>query len=460
MVGSAQRVMYGVEAAKVIPSAAVVRTSQFSSLPSFVKFRASEQVSIARLNAWMSSSFRFEDGSGFRFIRKESDILGHEHFRFQQMKDGYAIEDAIWIAHTNNDLVYSMNGLIYKSIPASSGIALSESAALDKAKEYVGAEVYKWELPGEEQHLQWETNDPSATYFPKGELVWVSQNGTFKAEDHRLAYKFNVYAHAPVSRSEIYVDASTGEILRENQIINFVDTPGTGVTAYSGERDIIADSFDGEFRLRDGSRGNGVRTFDMNEGTNYAAAVDFTDADNYWDNVNPERDEYAADAHWATEMTYDYFFLVHGRNSINGAGFTLNSYIHYDENYVNAFWDGSRMTYGDGSGGITPLVPVDIVAHEVTHGLTSFSADLIYMDESGALNESFSDIFGNSVERYARPDDYNWLVGDEIGITIRSMSNPNSTGNPDTYLGDFWEPIGGGWGVGVHNNSTVQSYWY
>ena len=93
-------------------------------------------------------------------------------------------------------------------------------------------------------------------------------------------------------------------------------------------------------------------------------------------------------------MTYDYFLNVHGRNSIDNNGFRLDSYIHHDDNYANAFWDGQRMTYGDGNGNNSPFTALDIAGHEITHGLTNMTANLVYKDESGALNESFSDIFG------------------------------------------------------------------
>ena len=248
--------------------------------------------------------------------------------------------------------------------------------------------------------------------------------------------------------------------MRNNEIIHHVDEPGTAHTAYSGEHEIIADSFEGEYRLRDGTRGDGVRTFDMNTGTSYAGSEDFIDDDNDWNNVNPELDEYATDAHWGAEMTYDYFLEEHGRNSIDNTGFQLNSYVHFGVDFFNAFWDGSRMTYGDGNGGsITPLTSIDIAGHEVTHGLTTFSAGLIYYAESGALNESFSDIFGTAIERFARPDDHNWLIGEDIGTHFRSMSNPNSKSDPDTYFGDFWADLGGGDSGGVHTNSGVQNFW-
>ena len=167
----------------------------------------------------------------------------------------------------------------------------------------------------------------------------------------------------------------------------------------------------------------------MQSGTGYGGAANFEDNDNTWDNANANLDQYATDAHWGSEMTYDYFLNEHGRNSVDNAGMMLLNYVHYDNNYDNAFWDGSRMTYGDGSNN-KPLVSLDIVGHEVAHGVTEHTADLVYAYESGALNESFSDIFGVSIEWYAKPGSANWLMGDELGTAFRSMANPSIYGDP------------------------------
>ncbi|NOQ75715.1 MAG: PKD domain-containing protein [Crocinitomix sp.] len=457
----AQKVSTGPQAADQFTNAELIRASKFSTLPSYIQFREGQQIEIDEFKPWMDKNFDFAPNMGFTLLRKETDMLGHVHYRYQQTLNDQPIEDAIWIAHTNADKIYSLNGLIYKEISPATSAGLSEAAALDKALQFVNASAYKWELEGEEEHLKWESGDQSATYYPKGELVFTSAHYTFKAQDYRLAYKFNVYAHTPVSRAEIYVDANTGEVIRHNEIIHHADEPGTAHTAYSGDREIIADSFEGEYRLRDGSRGDGVRTFDLNNATSHGGAVDFIDADNDWDNANPQLDEYATDAHWGAEMTYDYLLEVHGRNSIDNTGFQLNNYVHYGTNYFNAFWDGTRMTFGDGNGGsVTPLTSLDIAGHEVAHGLTTFTAGLIYYAESGALNESFSDIFGAAIERYARPDDYNWLLGEDIGTHFRNMANPNAKGDPDTYFGDYWADLGGGDSGGVHTNSGVQNFWF
>jgi Zn-dependent metalloprotease len=326
----------------------------------------------------------------------------------------------------------------------------------------IGAQMYKWEIEGEEQHLKEETGDVNATYFPYGSLVYVRPNADLN-EPAKLAWKFNVYAQQPLSRNLIFVDALSGDLLFQENLIHTADANGTAVTVYSGNRAIVADSVSpGNYRLQESGRGNGIVTKNLNLGTSYANATDFTDSDNFWNNVNSNLNQYATDAHWGAEMTYDYLWLEHNRNSINGAGFTLRSYIHADlvgfglGTNVNAFWDGQRMTYGDGNGGsITPLTALDIAGHEIAHGLTTFSADLIYQGESGALNESFSDIFGASIEHYARPNNYNWLIGEDIGTVIRSMSNPNQQGNPDCYDGQFWNDNNG-----VHTNSGVSNFWY
>ncbi len=417
-------------------------------------------MSFEQAKQWIVNELAIDSKMNLVLLREEKDNLGHSHYRFQQTYFGKPIEGAVWIIHAKNNKVYAMNGLIYKNLTAEKHTVFSEEDALESAKNKIGATQYKWEIEGEEKHLRWEKNDPSATYFPEGELVYVSLDGSFDINTYRLAYKFDIYAQEPLSRSEVYVDAISGIVLSQNELIHVVDEPGTAHTAYSGEQGIVANNIGGVFLLRDSTRGGGVNTFNMEESTFYEDAVDFEDDDNDWNNVNPELDEYATDAHWGTEVSYDYFFLEHGRNSIDNEGFPLNSYVHYNSNFTNAFWDGERMTYGDGGVGFSPLVSIDISGHEVVHGLTEFTAGLIYMDESGALNESFSDIFGTAVERYGRPDNWNWMIGEDIGSAFRSMSDPNELNSPDTYMGNFWAPLGGGDNGGVHTNSGVQNFWY
>jgi Zn-dependent metalloprotease len=273
-----------------------------------------------------------------------------------------------------------------------------------------------------------------------------------------------------LARELIFVNAQNGEIeFNENLLHTGGDSKATAITAYSDTQPIVTDSLNGFFTLGDSTRGTAIITLNSQTQRNYLGAVDFVDSNNFWNNFNANKDEFATDAHWGTEVTYDYLSNVHNRNSIDNNGFPLVSFVHYDQNYANAFWNGTVMTYGDGNSTSSlsnPLVSLDIVAHEITHGLTDFTSDLIYANESGALNESFSDIFGTALEFYARPNRANWLIGEDVGGAIRSMVNPNAFGHPDTYEGQSWRqtkgciPTANNDRCGVHSNSGVQNYWF
>lgn len=402
----------------------------------------------------------------------ENDNLGFVHYRYQQTFAGIPVEHAIYIMHVKGGSVNSENGKWIKDFPSGlkTSPSLSKTAALNAALKFVGAKQYKWQIPGEEAFIKREQNDPTATFYPKGELVLYSGEEEVIPSSLRLAYKFDIYAHNPTSRQIVFVDAINGKILGKREMIHTTNAAGTAVTAYSGTQSITTDFTGSTYRLQETGRGNGIQTYNMKTaGTNYGAAVDFTDADNNWNNVNANQDQYATDAHWGAEKTYDYYFSKFGRSSVDNAGLALKSYVHvsliaqgYPDN-INAFWDGSRMSYGDGgtSGSTTyhPLTALDIAGHEISHGLTQYTSNLTYSGESGAMNEGFSDIFGTSIEFYGRPSRANWLIGEDIGAAFRNMANPNQFSQPDTYHGTFWY-TGTADNGGVHTNSGVLNFWY
>jgi len=248
------------------------------------------------------------------------------------------------------------------------------------------------------------------------------------------------------------------------QIDNIIVT-NSSATLYSNDGDVngmttvnlVAEAsfIEGNYRLRQYGRGGGIATYDAKHGTIYALSVDFVDADSSFDSENGIA---GVSVHWGLENTYDYWFNIHGRNSFDDNGGKMIAYAHYANNFFNAQWDGSRMRFGDGTSNNTPLVSIDIVSHELTHGVIDYTADLIYQDEYGALNESFSDIFGTAVEFYTLGSEGNWFVG-EGAVRLRSMSNPNQYGDPDTYHGQNWA-FGNGDNGGVHTNSGVQNFWF
>ncbi|TLX23982.1 T9SS type A sorting domain-containing protein [Chryseobacterium indologenes] len=420
------------------------------------------------------TSQRLAPGQG-RKLGLEKDALGFETHRFQQTVDGIPVEYGMMAVQTKNGKIVGESGKWILQMP-SKGMEkkanISESIALQNALSFVGADSYKWQNKEEEDFIKKETNDANASFAPKGELVYYSDPADEKIQNLTLAYKFDIYAEKPLSRQYVFVDAKSGKVLGVDAIIHEVNAPGTATTAYSGNRNIVADSYNGSYRLRETGRnaGTAVETYNLKKGTSYSAAVDFTDTDNVWNNVNANKDQYATDAHWGAEMTVDYLYSKFGRKSIDNNNFAIKSYVHYSTNYFNAFWDGSRMTYGDGSSttnGGKPLTAIDVCGHEITHGMTSKTANLVYQRESGALNEGFSDIFGNSIERWARPTQASWQLGEDFSYPIRDMSNPNAFSHPDTYLGKYWKvasssctPTQANDYCGVHTNSGVLNFWY
>jgi Zn-dependent metalloprotease len=444
----------GNEARKVVPGAEAVRINASTGQADYIRLSPAAEVDLSKCENWLQQTFHAGDESSWRIIGEEKDELNQVHYRYQQYWNGTAIRDAILLVHTQSGKIVSVNGTVRPELNIANSTSMAESTALTFALNYVAASNYMWEDPMQERALKQITGNPAASYRPAGKEVLVFDK---TSKTYRYTWCFDIYASKPLSRQDIYVDATNGSILLVLNRIFTSNSHGTAVTKYSGTQTITTDSLSpNSFRLRETGRGNGIQTFNMNSGTNYGSASDFTDADNYWNNTNAAQDEVATDAHWGAEMTYDYFFTQHGRNSIDNAGLALISYVHYDAGFNNAFWDGQRMTYGDGDGSAyTPFTALDITGHEITHGLTSYTANLDYVDESGALSEGYSDIFGTCVEFYAKPSLANWTCGENIGNPFRSLSNPNSTGNPDTYLGTNWDLA-----QEVHQNSTVLSHWF
>ena len=412
-------------------------------------------LSAANLFADHASLFGLESTDKMELVKQWTDQLGTTHYRYQQTYKGLPVDAAIFTLHETNGILRKGNGYLVSNIQLDVKPAMDEGIAIQKIMQHINASTYAWEDPGAEAMLQRIKDDLDASFYPIPELVVLQSGG-----DQRLTYKLNVYALQPLSRKNYYIEANSGEVIREIEQLHTGDVVGTAETKYAGTQTIITDSVSPTmFRLREEGRGGGIETYDMNEGTIYGNAVDFTDTDNYWNNVNAEQDEVATDAHWGAEMTYDYYLQMHNRDSYDNAGAKLTSYIHYDVAYNNAFWNGTWMSYGDGAGATTALASLDVAGHEITHGVTQTTANLVYQNESGALNESFSDIFGTAIEFWADPANGDWLIGEDAGPAFRSLSNPKTFNDPDTYDGQNWYG-GTADNGGVHTNSGVQNYWF
>ena len=346
---------------------------------------------------------------------------------------------------------------------------LQEEEAIQIALDKTGASKYAWESEGMEKMLKEETGDETATYYPEAELlIWHP----YRENETHLAYKIKVYSLEPYNHEYIYVDASNGLILDRDPIAIFSSATGTADTRYSSTQTLKTDSYSSIYRLRDPSRGNGIETYDMNEGTDFSNAVDFTDSDNNWTATewhNTEMDDAALDAHWALQKIYDYFDDEHSRQSYDDADAKIKCYVHYRPNWDNAQWDDDRILLGDGDDDYRILASFDVIAHEFGHGVCQETCDLEYEGESGAINEGLSDIWAATIEEYCVPQKQEWRIGEEITLNttaLRAMDNPNLFGQPDTYGGTFWINPDCGTPTlyndycGVHTNSGVMNHWF
>ena len=259
-----------------------------------------------------------------------------------------------------------------------------------------------------------------------------------------LAYEvvFNgVKADQTPTEMHYFVDAASGKVLNQwDQIHTARPGPGgsscTGTAATGTGASLMVGSVvlnttkcsATVYEMRDPTRGGGYVT-NMAMKTSGMGTV-FSDSDNAWGNgLTSNAQTVAADAHFGIAKTWDYFKLVHGRNGIANDGKGAFSRVHYGRNYANAFWSDSCfcMTFGDGDNGasIYPLVSIDVAGHEMSHGVTSRTANLVYSNESGGLNEATSDIFGAMVEYYANTaaDPADYVIGEELFPNNANMSN-------------------------------------
>ncbi len=388
-------------------------------------------------------------------LKAEKDELGFSHTRYSVQQNGTPVYNKTIVAHCRKGLLVSLNGDLKPYAAPVNQEILTEKKALQYALKKVNAKKYKWENRSDEMHMREVLKQPDFTYYPTGIKVLFEKEGKLYR-----AYQFTIYAEEPLYRAHVFVDAASGKILGEQNLICTVDVPGTAATKYSGTQTITCDQTSTAYRLRETGRGNGIETYNLNNTMNYGPPIaDFTNASTSWTVINSNQG--ATDAHWGAESTYDYYNVTFNRNSIDNMGFKLLSYVHYSNNFNNAFWDGLRMTYGDGNGtSFTIFTALDICGHEITHGLVNNTANLggSGADECDALNEGFADIFGTSIERFARPTNWNWIMGQDIspfGSGIRNMSNPASMGDPDTYQGTNWDFLGE-----PHTNAGPCIYWF
>ncbi|TYR78861.1 peptidase M4 family protein [Priestia megaterium] len=396
----------------------------------------------------------------FKVKETIEDPLGQATIvRLQQVYNGIPIWGSTQLAHVEKDgTLKVVSGTVAPDLDKK--VKLKEKRTIKSKKAIELAEQDLGFTPAYE-------SEPSAE-------LYVYPNG----KNTTYAYVVNLNFLTPKPGNYYYfIDAKSGKVLDKYNTINESaasakpDAPadqdkkaknvtgtnkvGTGKGVLGDTKSVNTTLSGSSYYLQDNTRGAAIYTYDGKNRTILPPKL-WADADNVF---NSSYDAPAVDAHYYAGVTYDYYKNVFNRNSYDNAGAPLYSTVHYGRNYNNAFWNGSRMVYGDGDGvNFVPLSGgLDVIAHELTHAVTERSSDLIYQDESGALNEAISDIFGTLVEYHdhRNPD---WEIGEDIytpgvsGDALRSMSNPAKYGDPDHYSKRYTGTQDNG---GVHINSGI-----
>lgn len=342
----------------------------------------------------------------------EKDDKGFTHYTLVPKANGKKALNKEVKVHVNKEgKVTFVNGdLDQKEISPSNSVKISNDQAVDKAFETAG--VKKSEAKNVE-----------------GRKVIKKSEVAINGDKNRYVYDIElVYLEPQPATWKIEVDAETGEVVSKlNILAKATATTGTGVGVKGDTKTINIAQENGRYYLSDITHGTAkIETYDAFNTTTKSELISDTDKI-----FNSNQQNAGVDAHYNANVVYNYYRNTFNRNSYDGNGAPIYSTVHYDRALNNAFWNGEAMFYGDGDGyQFGPLSQAnDIVAHELTHAVTQETAGLIYRNQSGALNESISDVFGYFVD----PD---FLMGEDAytpgksGDALRSMQNPEQYGQP------------------------------
>lgn len=419
-----------------------------------------------------------------------TDEQGNQHVRLQQVFQGVPVYGGELIAHSKNDVFESLNGRYYPTMRLSTSPALSAQEAVQSVVNAIGSDKVKTDWTPQELQIM------GGQAF-KSELVIYHENR--KLDVARLAWF--VQGHPNFLNDVVYfIDAQTGVVIHhydntcqfgpnpvhpeaepaQQQTSELAPPPvsGSGLDLLNINRTFGAWQDNGTVYMEDASKamynaaesqmpGNPVGVIITLDALNNSPQNSNFDYNIVTSNNTTFNSKAAVSAHYNAGKSYDYYKNTFNRNSIDGDGGNIISFINVNEadgtSMENAFWNGDYMFYGNGGLFFKPLARgLDVGGHEMTHGVVQKTANLEYQAESGALNESFADIFGAMIDR----DD--WQIGEDVmqsGVSpsgaLRDLSNPH---NGDVTNGQFWQPnhVNEQYGGtqdngGVHLNSGIPN---
>jgi Zn-dependent metalloprotease len=392
-------------------------------------------------------------------LRREQadpDFPGRRHLRYDQYAGGVRVFGAQLVRETDA-LGRTLNvfGTIDEGISAPGAPALTADQA-------VRAALFA------SPRGSFAVGEPELVLLPRAGRVWLV---------------FSLWVRFDQSLDRVFVDARSGEIVHRYSDLRSEAAVGLGTGVWGDRKKVSADSSGGGFRADDRLRPPALATWDFRYDIDAAGralqtgvldpALVARDSDNDW------TDGAVVDAHVYAGWTYDYYYKRHGRRGLDDRDLPLRSVTHFLPRsfaYANAFWDpfSSAMYYGDGDSDFASFSgALDVVAHELTHGVTQYTWDGIYEGESGALNEAFSDIMATGAEFFFEPPgpgrlQADYYLGEDLALVfdpprtaVRSMENPSlfcspSLGicDPDNYSHLYRGAVDNG---GVHHNSGIAN---
>lgn len=372
----------------------------------------------------------------YEITDKQQDATGITHYTLKPKVNGITAEDSALKVHVNKQGdVTLINGSIDKpTVKVDNEVKISAVDAENNAFKAIG-------------------KNKADVNNIKGYDIVNKNKLDINSDSQKLVYDVELnYISPKAAHWKIQVDASTGEILNKENVIKNASATGKGTGVNDDEKSPLnLTENNGEYTLKDTTQNAEMHTQTANNITD-----DFSEITNDSNNFDKEEHKAGVDAHYYANEVYNYYLDKHHRDSYDNAGGKIDSVVHYDKDYNNAAWTGQYMIYGDGDGQTFKALSEanDIIAHELTHAVTERTSNLKYQDQSGALNESFSDVFGYFVD----PDD--WLMGEDVytpgteGDGLRSLKDPERYNQPahmDQYQSGSQD------NGGVHTNSGIPN---
>lgn len=406
------------------------------------------------------TAFGLGAGDLMKLVKRERDKEGIVHYRFQQYYKGIRIEGAEYLLHEKNGFLSSAHGKIVYGLNKPVNPKITESSALNKALQLVPAAQYK----NPDNKIVSGNN-----YHPSGELVFqkVHTDTIFAAHNFRLCYHFNIYK-ATGEGFKIYIDALSGEMVSKIPLQSNCSAASTSTNFY-GSKTIYTNNFLGTYYMEDNCTSANIKSYDVRNSLLPDYTHQYTSATNKdWSSTADRKS--ASTSFWCCRRVVDFYSDIFNRDSYDNAGGDItifqNSAFQKSDgtiNYNNASMDYfgiMRVGNAGNSDNTDDYNTLDIIGHEFTHAITYHSSNLTYQGESGALNESYSDIIGTYIEYWDGNTQFDWLIGEDRGDYLRNMQFPKNRDQPDTYKGVNWITSSSDDHGGVHTNSGVQNHWF